>query len=566
MVYLPPSPRPALEPGPGDGGGASRKMYKFLMVDDEELVRRGFESRIDWAGAGFEFLPPCENGREAMKAIEELRPDVVMTDICMPFSDGIAVAAFVAERYPEIVVVVLSGYDEFRYAQEAIRNKVFDYVLKPVSSRDLYALLLKVKGKLEADRQVSADESALKERADRSGDLLRERSLADFLAGTAARPSVADFSTLFGFDPEGLACTAMIAERDAVDGPGEGDAVVGGKGALELSFQDRFAAAFASGPRAIVFYPRDGRAAALVFERGSENCASKASFYAGRLLAPGQGPVLRVGIGRTYGAWLDAPRSYDEASSALAYRLVRGPERPFNYLQSADEDPAAIGSFRALEEKICLCLKAGAADQAPGLTLAFLDTLATAGLSPQRVRHEVLALFARALDELASVGISPATVAAGIGEDYYSFAESQGRPEDIAAALKRLAALAATSLGTRGMHLPEWKILDFKEYVERHYRDPKLSIARTAEGLSISESYLSKLLRRHIGRSFVDYLTEFRVVRARELLASTDLLTYEVAEGVGFADARYFSTVFKRLSGSSPSEYRSALRDGGVKA
>ncbi|HET7838505.1 MAG TPA: helix-turn-helix transcriptional regulator, partial [Rectinemataceae bacterium] len=248
-------------------------------------------------------------------------------------------------------------------------------------------------------------------------------------------------------------------------------------------------------------------------------------------------------------------------TAALAYRLVRGPEAPFRYRQTADEAPQSMAAFRAVEERIFLCLRAGAVDQAQLLSSAFLEALAGAGLSPQRVRHEVLALFARALDELGALGISPATVSAEFGADYYAHAESLGSPAAVGKAVEKLASIAAGFLGTRAMHLPEWKILDFKEYVERHYRDPKLSIARAAEGLSISESYLSKLLRRHLGKSFVDYLTEFRVARARELLAGTDLLTYEVAESVGFADARYFSTVFRRLSGSTPSEYRSAAAD-----
>ena len=112
-------------------------MYRFLMVDDEEIVRRGFQRKIDWTSLGFEFLEPCENGEQAIEAMEALRPDVVMTDIAMPRMDGLAVAAYAAEHHPEIVVVILSGYDEFEYAQKAIRSNVFEYVLKPVTSRDL---------------------------------------------------------------------------------------------------------------------------------------------------------------------------------------------------------------------------------------------------------------------------------------------------------------------------------------------------------------------------------------------------------------------------------------------
>ena len=88
-------------------------MYKFLLVDDEEIVRRGFNKKIAWAEAGFEFLEPCQNGREAIQRIEQEHPDVVMTDICMPLVDGLEVAAYIADRFPEIIVIVLSGYDEF---------------------------------------------------------------------------------------------------------------------------------------------------------------------------------------------------------------------------------------------------------------------------------------------------------------------------------------------------------------------------------------------------------------------------------------------------------------------
>ena len=115
-------------------------MYKFLMVDDEEIVRRGFRRKIDWDSLEFEFLEPCENGEQAIEAIETLHPDVVMTDIYMPRVDGLAVAEHAAQHHPDIVIVILSGYDEFEYAQKAIKSKVFEYVLKPVTSRDLTGL------------------------------------------------------------------------------------------------------------------------------------------------------------------------------------------------------------------------------------------------------------------------------------------------------------------------------------------------------------------------------------------------------------------------------------------
>jgi two-component system response regulator YesN len=519
-------------------------MYRFLMVDDEEIVRRGFETKIDWAGQGFEFLPPCENGRDAIAAIEELRPDVVMTDIHMPHADGISVAAHAMERHPDIVVVILSGYDEFGYAQAAIRNKVFDYVLKPVSSRELSALLAKIKAKLDSDRRSRADETVLKELADLSGDLLRERGLAEFVSGARGALGAAEAETVFGFDPGTLACAAVVAERS-------------GEPSRTGDMRELMAASLRQARRSASFFPAEGRGAALVFEPGSERCRATAASVATAIL-DGGGGALRIGVSRAFAAWIDAPRAYSEAAAALAYRLVRSPAEPYFYVQGS-EDREALADLRAKEERLCLGVRTGAGGRVPELAMSYVQALASADLSPQRVRHEVLALFSRARDELAGIGVSAASLSSKLACDYYRYAEGLDSPEAVTTALVRLAEVAAGSLEANGLHEPEWKVLDFREFVARHYADKGLSIGKAAERLSISESYLSKLLRRRLGTSFVEYLSDYRIDRAKELMASSDMLTYEVAEAVGYPDARYFASLFKKRTGMTPSDYRKSL-------
>jgi two-component system response regulator YesN len=528
-------------------------MYRFLMVDDEEIVRRGFETKIDWVGQGFEFLPPCENGRDAIAAIEELLPDVVMTDIRMPHADGISVAAHVMERYPDIVVVILSGYDEFGYAQAAIRNKVFDYVLKPVSSRDLTALLAKIKGRLDADRRSRDDESALRLKADLSGDILRERRVAVFLSGTSPPPDATEAAGFLGFDPDSLACAAVVAERDGA----ERDGAEGGSASASDDIRERIAKVLPLARRSASCSPSEGRVAALVFETDMDRCAKAAASVAAALLDEGRSG-LRVAVGRSYELWIDAPRAYAEATAALAYRLVRAPVRPFIYIQ-AGEDRDALAELKSREERLCLAVRTGASARVPELARSYTEALDRAELSPLRLRHEVLALFSRIHDKLAEIGVSSTALSSKLSGDYYRFAESLGSPEAISAALVRLAEVAVGILEASSQHEPEWKVLDFKDYVARHYADKGVSIGKAAERLSISESYLSKLLRRRLGTSFVEYLADYRIERAKELIASSDMLAYEVAEAVGYPDARYFASLFKKRTGMTPSEYRKSL-------
>jgi two-component system response regulator YesN len=467
----------------------------------------------------------------------------------MPHADGISVAAHVMERYPGIVVVILSGYDEFGYAQAAIRNNVFDYVLKPVSSRELSVLLAKIRAKLDADRRSRDDETALKERADLSVGLLRERSLAEFVSGASGPPAQVEAEAALGFDPRSLACVAIVVERE------------GGVGGPEArpseEMRDRLAKAVRQARRSAVFFPAEGRGAALIFEPGTERCRASASAVASAL-ADGGRASLRVGVSRAYAEWIDAPRAYAEAGAALAYRLVRAPTEPFLYAQ-AGENRGALSELRAREERLCLGVRTGAAGRVGDLARSYIEALAEADLSPQRVRHEILALFSRAHDELAGIGVSSLALSAKLACDYYRYAEGLDSPEAVATALVRLAEVAAGALEASSLHEPEWKILDFKEYVARHFADKSLSIGKAAERLSISESYLSKLLRRRLGTSFVDYLSDFRVGRAKEFLATSDMMSYEVAEAVGYPDARYFASLFKKRTGMTPSEYRKSL-------
>jgi two-component system, response regulator YesN len=537
-------------------------MYKFLMVDDEEIVRRGFKTKIDWARQGFEFLPPCENGRDAIASIERLLPDVVMTDIHMPHADGISVAAHAMERHPEIVVVILSGYDEFSYAQAAIRNNVFDYVLKPVSSRDLSALLAKIKAKLDADHRFRDDETALKERADLSVGLLRERGLAEFASGASGPPATSDAEAVFGFDPRSLTCVAIVVEREGQES--EAAACEAAAGIVEgaeaqppVEIRARLAKVLRQARRSAAFFPSEGRSAALIFETDPERCRATASAVAATLVDGGKAG-LRVGVSRAYAEWIDAPRAYAEATAALAYRLVRAPTEPFVYVQ-ASEDQDALGEFRSREERLCLGVRTGAFGRVPALAKSYLEALSAAGLSPQRVRHEVLSLFSRIHDELAKIGVSSTALSVKLACDYYRYAEGLDSHEAVTTALVRLSEVAAGALESSSLHEPEWKILDFKEYVARHFADKALSIGKAAERLSISESYLSKLLRRRLGTSFVDYLSDYRVGQAKELLTASNMMSYEVAEAVGYPDARYFASLFKKRTGMTPSEYRKSL-------
>jgi two-component system, response regulator YesN len=529
-------------------------MYRFLMVDDEEIVRRGFGRKIDWEGLGFHYLDPCEDGEQAIKAIAEQHPDVVMTDIYMPRVDGLAVAQYIAERHPEIVIVILSGYDEFEYAQKAIRSKVFEYVLKPVTSRDLNSLLARLKAKLDADSRSRQDATQLKERAVIAADLLRNRSLVDLVSGALPAADDAQFEKLFGFSPAGLSCAAIVAENE----PREPSAAL-----PSASLNEALRASISTARWALPFLPGEERAAALIFQADQATCDLVAEAIAGRLAASRDAATI-VGVGRAYASWVDASRTYDEAVAALACRLASGPGRAFAYRQPRGDGPSLTAELKercdGLSRAVISGELTGASDQS---VVRFFQGLDDAHLSPQRVRHELDSLFASIIDGFAGMGISAASLSTDLDLDYYQSVKRLRTREESAALLTRLSAHAKLALKDRNLPIPEWKAKDVQSWVARHYADKDLSLGKAAESLSISASYLSKLAKKFLGQSFLEYVTAVRIAQARDLLSTTDLMTHEIAEATGFGDAGYFSSLFRRHEGITPSEFRKQRRRQG---
>lgn len=128
-------------------------LYSVMLVDDEEEVIQIIMKKLDWASMGFQIVGYAHNGAEALELAEECQPDVVMTDIKMPYMDGLELSRRLKERYPSIRIIIFSGFDEFEYAKEAVHLEVEEYMLKPINSDELTECLKRVKNSLDLERE-----------------------------------------------------------------------------------------------------------------------------------------------------------------------------------------------------------------------------------------------------------------------------------------------------------------------------------------------------------------------------------------------------------------------------
>ena len=159
------------------------ELYRVLLVDDEEDIREGISRKMDWLGLGFSLVGEAANGQDALELAESLRPDVILTDIKMPFMDGLELCRILTDRLPAARFVVFSGFDAFEYAKQAIQMNVVEYILKPINADELSAVLRRLKDQLDRERAERRNVELLRSRYTENLPVLRELFYANLLDG-----------------------------------------------------------------------------------------------------------------------------------------------------------------------------------------------------------------------------------------------------------------------------------------------------------------------------------------------------------------------------------------------
>jgi two-component system, response regulator YesN len=396
-------------------------MWKVLIADDEPKIRRGLKALIAKCGEDLEVVAEAEDGDMAYEMAVERMPDILLIDIRMPFRNGLDLIGSLASALPGRIVIIVSGHDEFDYAQAAIKLQVFDYVLKPVDGTSFIKVVQRAKAELESRREASRYASWAREQLERNLPVLRERFLKDWVSGSLSRTELLDnlaFLQIKLASPATL-FAARFAERAGYGGPG-GDmgkrlALVAMRSVMEESL------------------PAGG---SYVFEDDTETVMALAPAFGNEELSAIVSGIERRASMQVY----QVP--------ALASRIVPDP----------------------------------------------LDGICDA--------YE--ALYAELAD----------------GDNCEAF------------------------------------VVLARNYIDKHYWNPELSLEEAASELQISPGYLSRLMKRETGSSFVEYLNRARVKKATFLLSDPAAKAFEVAERVGYRSQHYFSRAFKKVTGSSPTDHR----------
>lgn len=536
---------------------------KVLIVDDEAIVRHGIRHSIDWTKLGA-CVEEAGNGREVLDRWEEWDPDLLITDIRMPLVDGIELIREARRRKPACRCIVLSCADEFDYVREALLLGASDYLLKmTVKPDELMACVYRVMGAAAAP-DAGGDRRDGEDRARGRLDGFFRDVLAYKYTDDGQIREIARILRLRA-KLERFAAAVLEADLPASCGGGLADGRLGAAGALADALAES-----ASGETGFdVFRLEDDRYALLFEAAPGEDEAAFARRLGERLealageLAARAGVEVRVGISGTAVRPGRLAAAYREAAKAAERHLFRSGPRvlfPGGEVSGRPEDAAVSARFEALlRQRLAPALALGHAEQAAEAVDAAFALLREDRCTAQAA-HDCLEKAAATL-RVAAMDFNRHAGEGG-GEGYASLETFDGRPFSLhwsipqaAERLKDYVRYLASRLNRQRDRGARKLIRDIQCYLAAHYHE-QITLAETARRFHLNKNYLSQLFKHETGVTFTVYLNTLRIEKAKERMMQTGETVTEISAKTGFNDFRYFSRVFRRMTGCTPTEYK----------
>ncbi|MGF9913490.1 response regulator [Paenibacillus ehimensis] len=548
-------------------------MYKLMLVEDEEDVREGILREIDWARHGFEVIETAENGQEAAELFEREVPDVVVTDIRMPFMDGLQLAAWIRQRYEATKIVILTGFDEFEYAQKAVKLHIDEYVLKPYSAQELIDVLAKIKRRIDEEAAEKENVQTLQEHYRRSLPVLREVFLASLVARKLPRREIEEKCRSYNLE---LAADAYVVSVISMDTDGSEDSDGAAAASLKASKDTglkRFAVLNVAEEivekhrLGRVFLHNDYLVLLTVDVQAPEGGATvlKKTLTALEEIRQSIEKYLKftvtIGVGTVCGELTDVSYSYKDAVLALDYRGILGNNR---IICIDDVETRFVEKLRFDELKehaLIRCLKVGTPQEIQETVDGLFQGIGETQVSFKDYQIYLMEMLTAILKAAKDANVDLDAV---LGTDFVPFAELH-KFTSLQEAKNRILGLCTAimnSIASQRQYTYKSLVEQAIDFTKSHYHETDISIQKVCGHLHISAGYFSSIFKKEAKMTFVNYLMHIRMEAAKELLRTTDLKAFEIAERVGYAEPNYFSFSFRKHVGVSPKEYRSAALEG----
>lgn len=534
---------------------------KVFLVEDEMVIRRGIKNSIDWEKEGYIFCGEASDGELAYPMIIKEKPDILITDIRMPFMDGLELCKLVKKELPNIKILILSGYDEFDYAKEAIRLGVTEYLLKPISSGKLLEAL---NGVSESIRREKEDKDLVRkymEEMRENTEHEKQKFFEQMIAGNLSMADALETEKKYEMNLSAgmynlLLFRFTLGEENRKSGELLGEAEY----AIEkLTERLEYVFEFQRGVEGWAF---------LLMADNEEQMSERVKELSKDLeeIMKNYSTIAYFGgIGQPVARLRELEESFREAERALAARFTMELNRiisveDIRMAQNVDTlDDIEITSFGEIEKTRTMLekfLNNGAEDEIDEFVDVYINELPEENLKSVLMRQYIIMdAYIVMMSFCEKIEGIEGEMQAQSEELKNSMKTSQTLEEIknyIRMLLKKIIGVRDTISGRRYSDIIEIA----KDQIRKTYMSDEISLNTIAAEVGMSPSYFSSIFSKEMGKTFVEYLTEIRMDRAKELLMCSSMKTSEIGYEVGYKDPHYFSYIFKKTQNCTPKEFR----------
>ena len=545
-------------------------MLKIFLAEDEVIVRETIKRMIPWEDLGFELVGEAADGEMALPLLIRQKPDLLITDIKMPFMDGLTLAKVAKKEIPGLKVVILSGYDDFNYAKQAINIGVEDYLLKPITKNALIERLSEIRSKYENEKT----QKEYYEKFHREMQAYEKNSSRDFfealVSGSMDMMEIYRKSEKLGLDIVAEAYNILIFTMNSEeDFSGQKE----GYSEWEAESLEMLEEFFSQNTSAMLFRCNIFSYGVLIkgqkenIEENTRNCVDEIRRILDRkeqkrqwFVAAGE-PVER--LSQIQKSYYSASRAFSQRylydENILYYDEMASMEKKnvtednSAYLQKVDVNalnPAILQKF--LSNGILEETENFVKDYFYAIGQEPLESLVFRSYITLNVRFSVMSF-------LKEIGCDTRTLEQEDTEDVLS--ESGKSLENAIAYAEKIIsqaiALRDQNSGNKNRSILKTAV----DFIDSHYMEEDMSLNKAANAANVSANHFSALFSQNMGQTFIEYLTNLRMNKAKEYLRCTSMRSSEIAGEIGYKDAHYFSYLFKKTQGMTPSDYRKARED-----
>lgn len=534
---------------------------KVFLVEDEMVIRRGIKNSIDWEKEGYIFCGEASDGELAYPMIIKEKPDILITDIRMPFMDGLELCKLVKKELPNIKILILSGYDEFDYAKEAIRLGVTEYLLKPISSGKLLEAL---NGVSESIRREKEDKDLVRkymEEMRENTEHEKQKFFEQMIAGNLSMADALETGKKYEMNLSAgmynlLLFRFTLGEENRKSGELLGEAEY----AIEkLTERLEYVFEFQRGVEGWAF---------LLMADNEEQMSERVKELSKDLeeIMKNYSTIAYFGgIGQPVARLRELEESFREAERALAARYTMELNRiisveDIRMAQNVDTlDDIEITSFGEIEKTRTMLekfLNNGAEDEIDEFVDVYINELPEENLKSVLMRQYIIMdayiVMMSFCEKIEGIEGEMQAQSEELKNSMKTIQTLEEIKNYIRMLLKKIIGVRDTISGRRYSDIIEIA----KDQTRKTYMSDEISLNTIAAEVGMSPSYFSSIFSKEMGKTFVEYLTEIRMDRAKELLMCSSMKTSEIGYEVGYKDPHYFSYIFKKTQNCTPKEFR----------